>query len=86
MISGLVIRPMCTADITNIIGIEGEPPVWSEAQFAGEIDQANGWQYVAISTALLGYICGRSVLDEAEIVKKLRLNMISVDREWQHDY
>ena len=69
MISGLVIRPMCTADIPDIIAIEGEQSVWSEAQFAGEIEQANGWQYVVISTALYGYICGRSVLDEAEIVK-----------------
>lgn len=69
MISGLVIRPMCSADIPDVIAIEGEQPVWSETQFVGEIDQANGWQYVLISTTLHGYICGRSVLDEAEIVK-----------------
>lgn len=69
MISGLVIRPMRTADIPNVIAIEREQPAWSAAQFAGEVDQTNGWQYVAISTSLLGYICGRAVLDEAEIVK-----------------
>jgi ribosomal-protein-alanine acetyltransferase len=69
VISGLVIRPMCTTDLPDIIAIEGEQPVWSEAQFAGEIDQSKGWQYVVISSILHGYICGRSVLDEAEIVK-----------------
>lgn len=68
MIAGLVIRPMCEADIPDVVAIE-EECAWSAAQFLGELHQAHGWQYVAISSTLFGYICGRSVLDEAEIVK-----------------
>jgi ribosomal-protein-alanine N-acetyltransferase len=56
-------------DIQEILGFEMESPAWSAAQFAGELGQAHGWQYVAIATTLVGYICGRSVLDESEIVK-----------------
>ncbi|MBC8318975.1 MAG: ribosomal protein S18-alanine N-acetyltransferase [Desulfobulbaceae bacterium] len=69
MIPGLVIRPMSGADIPEILALETESPAWSGSQFAGEMSQTIGWQYVAASSALLGYICGRSVLDEAEIVK-----------------
>lgn len=69
MISGLIIRPMVATDIPELLKMEEESPVWTEAQFIGELEQNNGWQYVAVVSSILGYICGRSVLDEAEIVK-----------------
>jgi ribosomal-protein-alanine N-acetyltransferase len=60
---------MAASDIPELLAIEEDSPVWSETQFAGELDQPNGWQFVAVDSGIVGYICGRLVLDEAEIVK-----------------
>jgi [ribosomal protein S18]-alanine N-acetyltransferase len=69
--------PLITAvgksDLPAIVGLDGETSfAWSRQQWHDELEQPNGWQWAARNqqtNELLGYICGRNVLDQAEIFK-----------------
>jgi [ribosomal protein S18]-alanine N-acetyltransferase len=67
------ITPLHLSDLEAVALLEAEnPAAWSARQWQDELAQPNGWQWAARSGpagALVGYLCGRSVLDEAEIFK-----------------
>lgn len=61
------------ADLDAVLAIEEETPApWSRAQLASELQRPGGWHYVArrvSDQAVVGYLYGYSVADEAEILK-----------------
>jgi [ribosomal protein S18]-alanine N-acetyltransferase len=69
----LLVIPFEEKDLTAILRLEAENPfAWSHRQWLDGLAQPNGWQWLACcrqSGDVLGYICGRSVLDEAEVFK-----------------
>ena len=77
----VIVRPMAGADLGAVEAIESEnPSPWSAGQLASERDQAGGWQFVAevgASGLVCGFVCGRSCLGEAELLK------IAVSREYR---
>ena len=64
---------MTAADLAAVIAIERQNPgPWSDTQLASELDQPAGWQWLARTTAsatVIGYLIGRTVGDEAEILR-----------------
>lgn len=69
----LTIKAMTEADLAEVMALEQENPgPWSRAQLLGELAQATGWQWLAREPAsgeLKGYIIGRAVGEETEILK-----------------
>ncbi len=66
------IEPFSAADLPAVAAIEAETPgAWSAAQLAAELERTGGWQYVAWHEdgSVVGYLCGYTVADEAEILK-----------------
>jgi len=59
----------CVLLILCITAIKGELLYSLSLSSQGKTDQANGWEQVVVSIVFHGYICGRSTLDEAEIVR-----------------
>ncbi|MCB2184479.1 MAG: ribosomal protein S18-alanine N-acetyltransferase [Desulfobulbaceae bacterium] len=63
---------MTEADLPDVVRGEYEKPAWTRAQFEGELHHPQGWQFIAHSRKtgqFAGYLCGRSVADESEIIK-----------------
>jgi ribosomal-protein-alanine N-acetyltransferase len=66
------IDPFSAADLAAVAAIEAETPgPWSTAQLAAELERQGGWRYVArrADGDVIGYLCGYTVADEAEILK-----------------
>jgi [ribosomal protein S18]-alanine N-acetyltransferase len=68
-----LVTPFEEKDLVAILQLEAENTfAWSPRQWLDELAQPNGWQWLACDRQTgepLGYICGRSVLDEAEVFK-----------------
>ena len=64
---------MTRADLAGVMALEQQNPgPWLEQQLAGELIHAHGWQWLAkapADNAIIGYVIGRTVTDEAEILK-----------------
>lgn len=63
---------MQRADVEQVVRFEHEQPVWTIRQFEEEIEQPIAWQLVAEAIAshgIVGYLCCRTIVDEAEIIK-----------------
>ncbi len=64
---------MTPGDLAGVIALEQQNPgPWREQQLAGEFIEAHGWQWLAkdpASHVIMGYIIGRAVVDEAEILR-----------------
>ncbi len=68
----MIIRPLTKADLAEVVQAEHEPPAWTAAQFEEELALSFAWQlvaYVPESLQFAGYLCWRTVADEAEIMK-----------------
>ena len=69
----MLIGPMGSGDIADILALEKNTLVaWSRAHLEDELRQPSGFQLVArrgSSGRVLGVLCGRTVADEAEILK-----------------
>jgi [ribosomal protein S18]-alanine N-acetyltransferase len=68
----VIISTISTEHLPAILRLEAEnPSPWSEGQWLDELAQPNGWNWAASSApgSPAGYICGRSILDEAEVYK-----------------
>ncbi len=67
------VRPLTAADLEVVAAIESEnPSPWTAGQLASERDQIGGWQFVAEADAsglVCGFVCGRSCIGEAELLK-----------------
>lgn len=65
------VEPLAAADLAAVAAIEAaEAAPWSSAQLASERERQGGWQYVARrEEQVVGYCCGYTVADEAEILK-----------------
>jgi ribosomal-protein-alanine N-acetyltransferase len=68
-----VIGPVAAADFEQMLAMEKEnPSPWSPKQLQEELNAPGSWQYTARSAqgqAIIGYILGRTVLDEAEVFR-----------------
>lgn len=68
-----LVTPMTQGDLEPVMAIEAQTVgPWSERQLADELQQPSGWQFVArpaSGAGVVGYICGRTVAAEAEILK-----------------
>lgn len=63
---------MVQGDLVEVVQAECQRPAWTAAQFAEELAHSFAWQLVARlhdSLQFAGYLCWRTVVDEAEIVK-----------------
>ncbi len=64
---------MTAADLAAVMAIERQNPgPWNTSQLADELGQSLSWQWIARSSdseRVLGYIIGRTVADEAEILR-----------------
>ena len=71
--SDFAVRFMTVADLATVTAIEAEnSSPWTAEQLAGERGQAGGWQFVAEEAAsgrVCGFVCGRSCVGEAELLK-----------------
>jgi [ribosomal protein S18]-alanine N-acetyltransferase len=69
----LIVTPFEEKDLDAIIRLDGGNPfTWSPGQWLAELAHPNGWQWLASdrrSGEPCGYICGRALLDEAEVFK-----------------
>jgi len=69
----LRITPMTAADLAAVMALELEnPSPWGEQQLTSELAQETGWQWLARQPetgAVIGYIIGRSMAGEAEILR-----------------
>ena len=69
----MLIGPMAPGDIADILELEKNTLVaWSRAHLEDELHQPSGFQLVArrrVAGSVLGVLCGRIVIDEAEILK-----------------
>ncbi len=67
------VMPMTEGDLEPVMAIEAQTVgPWSGKQLADELQQPFGWQFVARTASgegIVGYICGRTVAAEAEILK-----------------
>ena len=66
------IEPFSAADLPAVAAIEAQTPGhWTAAQLAAELERAGGWYFVARrdNGEVVGYLCGYTVADEAEILK-----------------
>lgn len=66
------IEPFLADDLPAVAAIEAETvSPWSAAQLAAEAERPGGWHYVARQHegGVVGYLCGYTVADEAEILK-----------------
>lgn len=74
----LRIIPLQRHDVPQVMTVEQElPGGWTEPQLLAELASGIGWQYGVRSFQggpLLGYVFGRSVLDEAEIFRLAVIN------------
>lgn len=72
-VDDLIITELSEADLTAVTRLEAENhSPWSVRQWRDELAQPGGWKWAVRrrrSGEFLGYLCGRSVLDEAEIFK-----------------
>lgn len=68
-----VIGPVAAADIEQMLAMEKEnPSPWTTRQLREELNAPGSWQYAVRSAkgqAIIGYIFGRTVLDEAEVFR-----------------
>lgn len=82
MPESLVVEPMTIDDLEQVIEIENSTlSPWGREQIVNEFGQVGGWQFVArqlSDSRIVGYICGRSLVDEAEILK------IAVAEKYRH--
>lgn len=66
-------RPFATADLAQVLAIEATTVApWSESQMREEAARADGWRFVvcgASDSVVTGFLFGRIVADEAEILK-----------------
>lgn len=73
MSKSLVIEPMEVDDLNQVVEIEkNTASPWGREQISNELGQAGGWQFVVRQlpdNKIVGYICGRAIADEAEILK-----------------
>ena len=63
---------MTEADLTEVILLEEQNPgPWSDKQLQDELTQPTGWQWLAkdANNTICGYLMGRTVADEAEILR-----------------
>lgn len=64
---------MTLADIPEVLQAERNTlSAWSSNQYESQISSGCGWQFTAKDSKtgkMLGFICGRSAADEAEILK-----------------
>ena len=63
---------MTEADLPAIMVLEQQNPgAWNETQLRDELAQPAGWQWLARGEdgAISGYLIGRTVIDEAEILR-----------------
>lgn len=66
------IAKMTTADLAAVTLLEQQNPgPWSEKQLRDELAQPTGWQWLAKGSdgTVCGYLFGRTVTDEAEILR-----------------
>ena len=65
------VRPLIDADLEEISSKSADLlSGWSADQLAQELNRENGWQFVALDQGRpVGFVCGRIVIDEAEIFK-----------------
>lgn len=79
--ASLRLRPMLAADLAPALAVEAEGiSPWTAAELEGELGEETGWQFVAVASGqdmdLCGFICGRMVAGEAEILR------LAVARVW----
>ncbi len=63
---------MTQDDLVEVVRAECERPAWTAVQFEEELAQPFAWQLVARvrdSLQFAGYLCWRTVVDEAEVMK-----------------
>jgi len=76
-----LIRPMTVADLAAVAVLEAEnPSPWAIEQLTSELNQENGWMFIAESNTsglIHGFAYGRSCAGEAELLK------IAVGRKYQ---
>ncbi|MFH7325711.1 ribosomal protein S18-alanine N-acetyltransferase [Desulfurivibrio sp. C05AmB] len=69
----LHVAPMTLADLPAVAALEAENPgAWTAVQLAGQLAESTGWHFVGRERAagpVIAYVCGRLVLDEAEIFR-----------------
>jgi ribosomal-protein-alanine N-acetyltransferase len=69
----LTITPMLPGDIPEILDLEAKTlSAWSREHLQDELQQPTGFQFVVRikeSNRILGVLCGRLMVDEAEILK-----------------
>lgn len=67
------ITVMATDDVAEAAQLDSENlSPWAASHFESQLDQRHSWQFIARSSdsqAFVGYICGQTLLDEAEIHK-----------------
>jgi len=65
------VRPLAVADLAELASASAEALAdWSAEQLARELERANGWQFVVEARGrAVGFVCGQSVVDEAEILQ-----------------
>ena len=66
------IEPFSAATLPAVAAIEAATPApWNAAQLAAELERPGGWGAVArgADDTIIGYLCGYTVADEAEILK-----------------
>ena len=65
------VRLLLDADLEGISSKSADSlSGWSADQLAQELTRENGWQFVALDQGHpVGFVCGRIVIDEAEIFK-----------------
>jgi ribosomal-protein-alanine N-acetyltransferase len=68
-----VLLPLREEDLAEILELEAEnPSPWSRSLWLDELRQRTGWRWVArcrTTGDLLGFCCGRTMADEAELFK-----------------
>ena len=68
----LTISTMTEADLASVVALEQlNPGPWNEKQLRDELTQSSGWQWLAkdLDGSVCGYLLGRTITDEAEILR-----------------